>query len=523
MQGKPQVSLKNLADIMIKYTSNKQISIEEFIQPFGGTLSKENRWVKLANLLPWDKMVSVYVKKMSRKMGRKAVDPRVAVGTLIIKHILRATDEDTIEFIKENPYLQYFLGYTEYRYEQPFTSSLFVSIRRRLGLEELQKLMDEFIANVRQIEQKASSKKHRTDLDRKTDKDDSDKGSKNKGHLIVDATVAPSDIKYPTDLDLLNEAREKSEALIDMLYVPEKGKVKPRTYRQKARKEYLSFAKQRKKRKKTLRKALKKQLGYVSRNLKTIEKLLNEKEGKSFPLAHKYQKMYWVIQEVYRQQKQMYDDKTHKTAARIVSISQPYVRPIVRGKSGKEVEFGAKISVSMVDGYVYLDRLNWDAYNEGGDLISQIEYFKERFGYYPEWVSCDKIYGNRENRAYMKKHNIKYTGVALGRRIKDPTQEQKEIEKARKNKAKQRSHIEGVFGTGKRKYDLDLVKARTQETSESWIGMVYFVMNIARFMRVIFWPYLQMGLFTLKKGKNIFRKWLDVPNPKIMSHSLVTF
>ena len=86
---------------MIKYTSNKQISIEEFIQPFGGTLSKENHWVKLANLLPWDEMVSVYVKKMSRKMGRKAVNPRVAVGTLIIKHILRATDEDTIEFIKE--------------------------------------------------------------------------------------------------------------------------------------------------------------------------------------------------------------------------------------------------------------------------------------------------------------------------------------------------------------------------------------------------------------------------------------
>ena len=508
---------------MVKYTSVKQISIEDFIQPFGGKLSKENRWVKLANLLPWDEMVSVYVKKMSRNMGRKAIDPRVAIGTLIIKHILRATDEDTIEFIKENPYLQYFLGYAEYRYEQPFTSSLFVSIRRRLGVEELQKLMDEFIAHVRTIEEKASSKKQKTDSEHKTDKDDSDKGSKNKGHLIVDATVAPSDIKYPTDLDLLNEVREKSEALIDMLYVPEKGKVKPRTYRQKARKEYLSFAKQRKKRKKAIRKAIKKQLGYVNRNFKTIEKLLNEKEGKAFPLAHANQKMYWVIQEVYRQQKQMYEDNTHKTADRIVSISQPYVRPIVRGKSGKEVEFGAKMSVSVVDGYVHLDRLNWDAYNEGGDLISQIESFKERFGKYPEWVSGDKIYGNRENRAYMKKHNIKYTGVALGRRLKELTLEQKELEKARKDKAKQRSHVEGVFGTGKRKYDLDLVKAKTKETSESWIGMVYLVMNIARFMRVMFWPHLQSGSFTLKKVKNIFRRWLEVPIPKILSYSLITF
>ena len=135
----------------------------------------------------------------------------------------------------------------------------------------------------------------------------------------------------------------------------------------------------------------------------------------------------------------MYDENTHKTADRIVSVNQPYVRPIVRGKSGKEVEFGAKTSVSVVDGYVYLDRLNWDAYNEGGDLISQIEIFKDRFGGYPEWLSGDKIYGNRENRAYMKKHNIKYTGAALGRRLKALTQERKELEAERKEKAKQRS------------------------------------------------------------------------------------
>ena len=184
---------------MVKYTSINQISIEDFIQPFGSKLSKENRWVKLANLLPWDEMVSVYIKSMSQEMGRKAVDPRVAVGALIIKHILRATDEDTIEFIKENPYLQYFLGYAEYRYEQPFSSSLFVSIRRRLGIEQLQNLMDEFIAYVRKIEQKASSKKQKINSERKRDRGDSDKGPKNKGHLIVDATVAPSDIKYPND------------------------------------------------------------------------------------------------------------------------------------------------------------------------------------------------------------------------------------------------------------------------------------------------------------------------------------
>ena len=99
--------------------------------------------------------------------------------------------------------------------------------------------------------------------------------------MIVDDTVAPSDIKYPTDLDLLNEAREKSELLIDLLYKPAPEKVKPRTYRKKARKEYLSATKQHKKQKKTIRKAIKKQLNYLKRNLQTIEKLLDEKGAKS--------------------------------------------------------------------------------------------------------------------------------------------------------------------------------------------------------------------------------------------------
>lgn len=512
---------------MIKYTSSKQISIEDFIHPFGGTLSKENRWIKLAYLLPWDELVAVYVKSMSQKMGRKAIDPRVAIGTLIIKHIKRMTDEDTTEDIRENPYLQYFLGLKAYSYKQPFTPSLFVSIRRRLGEQAFKELTERFMAHVYKVEQKMASREQgsvpgKDDSKDEKKRDGSDKKPKNKGHLIVDATVAPSDIKYPTDLDLLNDSREKSEQLIDLLYVPEKGKIKPRTYRKNARKDYLAATKQRKKHRKSIRKAIRKQLGYVSRNFKTIEKLLDGKNSQAFPLAYKYQKTYWVIQEVYRQQKHMYDDKIHKTASRIVSISQPHIRPIVRGKSGKEVEFGAKTSVSVVRGYNYPDRLNWDAYNESMDLIPQIESYKERFGHYPEWVSGDKIYGNRENRAYMKQHNIKYTGVALGRRLKELTQERKDMESERKRKSKQRSRVEGVFGVGKRKYDLGLVKAKTKETSESWIGMVYLVMNIAKFMRGILCSILKMIYLRFEKLKKTIWNWLVLPKPGKRKYNVAT-
>jgi len=233
--------------------------------------------------------------------------------------------------------------------------------------------------------------------------------------------------------------------------------------------------------------------------------LLDKKDVILFPLSHRHQKRYWVIQELYRQQKQMYDERSHKISDRIVSISQPHIRPIVRGKTGKEVEFGAKISASQIDGYSFLDRISWDAYNESTDLISQIESYKERLGHYPQWVSADTIYGTRDNRAYMKSHGIKYSGVALGRRPKEALAELQEYEKERKKKSRERSQIEGAFGVGKRKYDLDLVKAKTRLSSESWIGMVYLVMNIARLMRVIFCSILKMViLFWKKLEKTVF-------------------
>ena len=487
---------------MIKYQSSKQISIEDFVLPFSGSLNEKNKWVILSKVLPWDKMVNVYVKRMSLKRGRRAIDPRVAIGSLIIKHYYSLTDEATIELIKENPYLQYFLGFKEYSYDQPFTASLFVSIRKRLGEDEFKKLNEELIIYFnKSLEEKSSGDSKQKDS-KSNDKDNSS-GSSNRGHLIVDATVAPSDIKFPTDLDLLNEAREKAELLIDLLYVPEKGKTKPRTYRKNARRDYLQIAKQKKKSKKKIRKAIKKQLNYLRRDLKIIEALLDEKQMQEFPLSYKYQRMYWIIQEVYRQQRYMYEQKTHKTEGRIVSLSQPYIRPIVRGKAGSDVEFGAKISISLVNGYAYLDRIDWEAYNEGGDLINQIECYKVRFGFYPEYVSGDAKYGTRENRAYMKERDIKFTGPSLGRPKKDKTILQRDEEKLRKKKSRERNQIEGSFGVAKRRYDLDLVMAKRQDTSESWIGAVYLVMNISQFLREIFLPILQKAILELKKFKNL--------------------
>jgi IS5 family transposase len=95
----------------------------------------------------------------------------------------------------------------------------------------------------------------------------------------------------------------------------------------------------------------------------------------------------------------MYEHKKNKVDDRIVSLTQPHVRPIVRGKAGKHTRFGAKLSASSFEGYVFLDRISWDNFNESGDLIAQVEAFKEFTGHYPESVHVDKIYRTLDNRA----------------------------------------------------------------------------------------------------------------------------
>ena len=121
----------------------------------------------------------------------------------------------------------------------------------------------------------------------------------------------------------------------------------------------------------------------------------------------------------------MYRNRVNKVDSRIVSISQPHIRPIVRGKAGKAVEFGAKISLSLSNGFSFIDNLSWDSFNESKDLIPQIKKYKERYGYYPASVHADKIYQTRENRKFCTDNNIRITRKPLGRPPKK-TEENKE-------------------------------------------------------------------------------------------------
>ncbi len=306
-----------------------------------------------------------------------------------------------------------------------------------------------------------------------------------KGKLKLDATVADIYISYPTDLDLLDKSRENSEKIIDTLCQELKWKTKPRTYRRKARKQYLSVIKKKRKSKKELRKAIKMELNCLKRNIGYIENLLGEtKEGVS-TLPKKYQDRYRVIKEVYGQQLEMYQKQTNKCEERIVSLSQPYVRPIVRGKRKNKVEFGPKLGLSLVEGYTCIQTLSWSAYHEGvEDFQKSVESYHALYGYYPEVVQVDQLYATRKNRNWAKEKGIRLTAKALGRPPKQ-TKETKEASAYERRKRKQehveRNHIEGKIGQGKQGYGLNQIRTKTQVTAVSWINCIIFVMNIVRF------------------------------------------
>ena len=238
--------------------------------------------------------------------------------------------------------------------------------------------------------------------------------------MITDATACPQDIAYPTDLNLLSESRAQTECFIDKLYEGIiTGKDKPRTYRQKAREEYLKVAKNKNKSRKVIRKAIGKQLNYLKRNLKNINLLLDlyQDQGKDFPLTFKQQRYLLVIETLYNQQRQMHSTKTHSVEDRIVSIHQPHIRPIPRGKANAKVEFGAKIEVTLFNGFAFMDQLSWDAFHEGNRLLYYVEKWKERFGYYPKEVLADGLFSTRENRKIFKELGIKLIAKPLGTKL----------------------------------------------------------------------------------------------------------
>lgn len=476
------------------YVSQNQMELVGFESPFTKNLNPNNRWVKLSRKIPWDQIANVYRKQLNNSVtGAGGINPRVAIGAIFIKHMCDLSDRETVQQIRENVYMQYFIGYSSFSDDPVFDASLFVDLRKRFGADQINEINERIMGL---FSEEAGEKEAAGQENNGTDNGASgglettaepvvqqavadQKESPNpatpvvtNGELIVDATACPQDIAYPTDLNLLNDAREQSEQLIDTLH----GKArllgvagpKPRTYRRIARKEYLRVAQKKHKTKKEIRIAIGKQLNYLERNIKHIHELLNYL-GR-IPLSKKKYKYLLVIQTLCDQQRYMYDRRVHSVDDRIVSIHQPHVRPMVRGKTNAYVEFGAKIQMSIMNGVTFLEDLSWNAFNEGTRLMSTVESYKRRFGYYPQKVFADKIYCTRDNRTKLKGLGITLVAKPLGRPSARAVDHHV--------RPGERNPIEGKFGQAKTAYGMNRIKARLQDTSESWIASIVLVLNL---------------------------------------------
>jgi len=480
---------------------NGQLSIEEFHLPFGGKLDPDNRWVFFASLMPWGELEETYASQFSPRTGAPAKSVRIAFGALFIKQRLCLTDEETVEQIRENPYMQFFLGFAGFSCKSPFDPSMMVHFRKRFSQEDLNRINEIIAERGKALLLDAVASLPEED----SDEPDAEVGTqlslddlvkpvdwpegKNWGTLTIDASCTPADITYPTDLKLLNEARESTERIIDDLCKQSSDlrKHRPRYDRGKARAAFLIVAKQKKPCWSRIKAEIRSQLDYVQRNLGAIDTLIASGARLSGIKAHWWRKLL-AISELHRQQAFLVNAKTRSIPDRIVNLVQRHVRPMVRGKARAAVEFGAKISVSVRNGFAFLHRISWDPYNEAEDLIPQAQKYKEEYGCYPERICADRIYLNTKNRNFCRDNNIRLSGKRLGRPPKDP-----EINAAYKQQLsadqRKRNEVEGVFGSGKRKYALDLIMPRLAKGAETSIAMALLVMcaeKIRRLLRLFF-------------------------------------
>ena len=454
-----------------------------FKMPFAAGLDAGNELVRLADMIPWGE-IEEHCKDVFAEKGRKAYPVRVAVGAILLKEIRRVPgDRPLVELIRENPYAQYFLGFSEFLTKAPFDQSLMPHFRARLEPK---------MARINELVLKAQARDCAESTPDGNGGDGGPGSPENRGQLIVDATVAPADIAYPTDNALVFQAIGQAYAAIERTDAVE-GLRRPYSRLKKAHEVYLSVAKAKKmkrsKRAKKMRflvECLGQYLDHLDVCMETPTAFASEGPAARVTLG----KTLETLRKVHGQQKEMLDEKKHSVKDRIVSLAQHWVRPMVRGKLRAKTEFGIKVSAAVTNGYVRFEEASFDPYNEAQVLQSQIENYKDRNGCYPESVHADQIYLNRDNRRFCKEKAIRLSGRPLGR-PKTDRNGQPVSDTLYRQDLKDRIQVEGKFGEAKRTYSLDRVMAHLKETTITVLHAVAITMNLKRWLKALLSRLLQ--------------------------------
>lgn len=404
--------------------------------------------------IPWKSLIKDF-KLRPAKVGRKSLfDSQGKLALMFLKSYTGLSDRKLIEQLNANIDYQLFCGVLLSPAERLDDYKIVSKIRTQLGKK----------LNISMC-QKTLAKHWKPYLN-------------HTNVMLTDATCYESQLRYPTNIKLLWESVDWDYNQLKLLCKGLKVRMPRNKYLEQKDKYYQYQRKRRKPKKERIKRT--RSLLYLLNKLNGLLNDLEDLYQDRIELPDKYYHKRKIIRKVYRQQKQIFETG-ESLPNRIVSISKSYIRPIVRGKETKKVEFGAKVNMIQVDGINFIEHLNFDAFHEGNRLISSIWLNRNLFGK-TSHISADAIYATNKNRKYCTSNSITTNFSRKGRAGK--------FEEHRKAISKElnierATRMEGSFGIEKEHYGLRSVKARTQLNETLWIFFGVHTANAVRIAKKI--------------------------------------
>ena len=399
---------------------------------------KESELGRLHSVFPFERMAKA-AGLSELRLGRRSIfSPSAKIALMVLKAYTGFSDRQLVEHLNGNIHYQIFCGImidpscsiTNYK----IVSAIRNGIASRLDIGSLQEVL-------------ASHWKPYLE---------------NLHICMADATCYESHMRFPTDMKLLWECLECLYRHI-CRHCKKLGIRRPRNKHSDVARSYLSYSRKRK-RKSSRTRMLERRM------IRLLEKLLVQRDeihgkyGTSLRYTRDYQKRLSIIRKVLAQEKEMFEGR--KVSNRIVSIDRHYVRPIVRGKETKSVEFGAKVNNVQIDGISFIGHVSFKAFNEGIRLKDCIRMQQKLMNVRARCVAADSIYANNANRKFCTKYGISTSFVRKGRAAKD--EQMRRILRSELSKERA-TRLEGSFGTQKQHYSLSRIKARNRKTEILWI------------------------------------------------------
>lgn len=292
--------------------------------------------------------------------------------------------------------------------------------------------------------------------------------------MLTDATCYETSMRYPTNVKLLWESVDWSYGQMVRMCKYVKIRI-PRNKYPEQREKYMNYSRKRKKTKKETTVRMRSLL-YLLEKLLGLLKDIEQQHEHRLELPRRYYQRIRIIKTVLKQQQHMFETGA-SVPDRIVSISKSYIRPIVRGKEVKTVEFGAKVNMIQFGGINFIEHLSFNAFHEGIRLQESVRYGRDLVGKISH-VSGDDIYATNANRSWCSAHEIVHGFKRKGRAGKYEDQRKAIATVLRKERA---TRMEGSFGTEKEHYGLQKIKARTMRNEMLWI---FFGVHTANAVRI---------------------------------------